>query len=63
MKLHSRNVRVNPSTTDKGSSNPRDGVGTTGNISTIAWMAVYNAGTTPDTTKEGTRPSRVALIQ
>lgn len=61
IKLHRRNARVNPSMIDKGSSNAKEGAGTTGNSSTIPWIAAYSPGTIPETMKDGVRPRRGAV--
>lgn len=60
IRLHNRYARVSPSSMDNGNSFPSCGIGTAGNCSTIAWPAVYNAGTTPDIMKDGGRPKNGA---
>lgn len=58
MRLQRSIARVNPSTTDKGSSVLSDMDGRTGIYSTIACAAMYNPGETPENMKDGRIPSR-----
>ena len=58
IKLQRRYAREIPSMNDKGNSEVNEGIGTTGSLSTAAWIPVYKAGTTPDNMKEGGTPKR-----
>lgn len=62
MRLHRSNARVNPSTTDNGSSVLSDMDGITGIYSTIACAAMYTPGETPERTKDGGTASRVPMM-
>ena len=63
VKLHKRNERVNPSTTDKNNSVRRDWAGTAGRLSIVAWITAYSVGVTPDIMKDGVRPNKEAIFE
>jgi hypothetical protein len=58
MRLQSSIARVNPSTKDSGSSVLSDMDGIAGINSTIACVAMYTPGETPEIMKDGGTPSR-----